>query len=343
MKLLLFTQSVNTEDPLFGFFIPWISEIAKRVEKVEVICLTEGKHTLPANVRVYSLGKERRASRIHYVLRFYQYLWRLRRTYDAVLVHMNPEYMLLGGLYWRVHGIRSALWYNHPYRGLRLSLAALFANRLFYTSPYAATAHFAKAKRMPAGIDTTLFRPLSESRTRTALYMQGRVMPSKKIEVALHALRILRTTLPEATLTLVGPEDPVYGRKLREDFADLVEAGAVVFAGPKLNADTPMLYARAGVSINLAAAGHFDKTALEPMACETPVVLSSKAFADIVPSEWIVPEGDPVALAKTFARLITLSETDYAALGALERTGVVQSHSLEALADRLVRELNAVS
>lgn len=342
MRLLIFTQAMDSEDPFVGFFVAWVEMLASRVEHIEVICLKEGKHALPENVRVHSLGKEERHSRVQYVIRLARYLWALRHSYDTVLVHMNPEYLLFAGWYWRLRGIPTALWYNHPYHGIRLSLAARLANKIFYTSPYAATAHFAKAQRMPAGIDTDLFHPGATPHERTHLYMQGRVAPSKRVHVALEALRILRATVPNATLTLVGPEDPVYGKELRRAYADLVLARAVTFVGPLAHKETPSHYARAGVALNLAAAGHFDKTVLEPMACETPVVLSSQAFADLVPAEWIVPEEDPQALAETIARLIALSPSDYAALGAHGRAQVEKLQSLKALGDRLVKELHAV-
>jgi len=342
MKLLIVTQAVDNQDPLLGFFVRWVAELASRVERVEVICLWEGVHTLPENVRVHSLGKERGISRVSYVVNFYRYLYRLRGTYTAVLVHMNPEYMLLGGLYWRARRTRCALWYNHPYSGLRLRLAVLLANTIFYTSPFAATACYKKAKQMPAGIDTDLFRPLREVRHRAHIYMQGRLMPSKRVEVALQALRILRMTVPTATLSLVGPEDQGYGQALREDFADLLACGAVEFAGPRVNHTTPASYARAGASVNLAASGHLDKSVLESMACETPVVLSSTAFKGMIPSEWIVPEGDAEALAEALARLIALPPREFVALARAEREAVIRTHSLRTLVNELVRDLSAV-
>jgi len=62
MKLLVVTQVVDTEDPVLGFFVRWVEELAKHVESVEVICLREGKHMLPVNVHVHSLGKEHEQS-----------------------------------------------------------------------------------------------------------------------------------------------------------------------------------------------------------------------------------------------------------------------------------------
>ncbi|HVX90780.1 MAG TPA: glycosyltransferase family 4 protein [Candidatus Paceibacterota bacterium] len=345
MNLLILTQAVDQDDPVLGFFHRWIEKLAPHMEHVEVICLREGKHALPSNVRVHTLGKPRGETRslgflarMRYTWRFYRLAFALRARYQTVFVHMNAEYVALAGLFWRLAGKYVALWYNHPDHPLALRVAARFANRLFYTSPYAASAGYAHAHRMPAGIDTDIFSARPVPRDRTALYMQGRITPGKRVDVALDALTIVRQEVP-ATLTIVGPEDPGYGDILRAQFADLVAADAARFIGTRRNDDTPPLMSGAGVAINLAAAGHFDKTALEPMACETPVVVGSPAFAGLVPAEWVVPERDPAALAQAILRIIRLPEAEYAALGKSLRAAVVREQSLDILIERLVVEL----
>ena len=163
-------------------------------------------------------------------------------------------------------------------------------------------------------------------------------MPSKHVHIALEALQIVRKTA-RAKLMLVGPEDQVYGGGLRKRFTDLVDSGAVVFAGPKHHAETPALYSAAGVSVNLAAAGHFDKSVLESMACETPVIVSSPAFADIIPTEWIVKENDPSDLAAALERLIVLPEMEYRVLKEELRTQVIAKHSIIKLSEQLIHVL----
>ncbi len=338
MKLLIVTQAVDQEDPVLGFFTRWIEEFAKQVERIEVICLKEGKHMLPANVRVYSLGKEGGVSRVKYILNFYTYIWRLHHDYDTVFVHMNPEYVILGGPLWRLWGKHVAFWYNHPHAGVRFSIAAYLSNVILFTSIYAASAKLTHARQMPAGIDTDVFKPRSIPHNRQSIYVQGRIMPSKRVHIALEALRLLRRTV-SAELALVGPEDSVYGRDLRTRFADIIDSGAVVFAGPKNNAETPMLYAAAGVSVNLAAAGHFDKSVLESMACGTPVILSSPAFTGLIPTEWIVRENDSPALAVALLRLMTLPEEEYHMLGEELRAHVIAKHSLAKLGEQLIQVL----
>jgi len=354
MKLLIVTQAVDENDPVLGFFTNWLAVFATRFSRIEVICLREGKHALPENVRIWSLGKEKTAResaradvlsdmiyhitrRIVFSFRFVSLVWRLRHEYDAVLVHMNPEYVILGGAWWRAAGKKVALWYNHPHKGVRFTLAALLANKLFYTSPYAAPAGRAKAIRMPAGIDTMLFSPPSSSakRERALVYVQGRVAPSKRVDAMLRAVRTLREKIPAARIVLAGPVDPNYDEMLRWEFEDLVKANALTFAGSVPNAKSPANFSAAGVSMNLAASGHFDKSVLEALACETPVIVSSKAFAGIIPPRLTVPENDAAALAKALSAVITMPEVEYHELGVTLRSAVVDTQSLDKLADAL--------
>src|ERR1700722_5572507 len=102
MKLLILTQKVDINDPILGFFHSWINTLSLRFEKVTVICLEKGQYNLPPNVKVLSLGKEYRRSRFNYVKKFYSYIWSERDEYDAVFVHMNQEYVLLGSLFWKL-------------------------------------------------------------------------------------------------------------------------------------------------------------------------------------------------------------------------------------------------
>lgn len=120
------TQVVDLEHPVLGFFHRWIIEFAKHCEHVHVICLQEGKHDLPANVSVHSLGKEMGKGRLVYLYRFYRLIWSLRREYDKVFVHMNQIYVILGAPVWKLLGKRVGLWYVHKQVSVSLRLAVFF-------------------------------------------------------------------------------------------------------------------------------------------------------------------------------------------------------------------------
>ncbi|MEX0933939.1 MAG: glycosyltransferase [Candidatus Paceibacterota bacterium] len=295
MKLLIITQKMDTQDPVLGFFVRWVEELAKHAESVHVIALEVGEHNLPENVTVHSLGKEKEKkeqsiihnskfiilAKLKYVWTFYRYIFQLRKEYDAVFVHMNPEYIVLGGLLWRLWNKTIGLWYNHTVGSMWLKIAQPFTNYVFHTSPFAYTARYKNAHRMPAGIDTEVFKPHPEvEKIPKSIYFQGRVAPAKRVHIIIEAFSELYQNGEANLLTLVGPEDENYTKPLKEKFRSLIEEEALVFKGVVPNSKTPELYTSHSVSVNLTDDGNYDKTVLESLACGTSVITSSRAFSD---------------------------------------------------------------
>src|SRR6185436_5037637 len=127
-------------------------------EEIQVICLKKGDYDLPKNVHVYSLGKEaahgpRSWKRLLYIARLWRYVWRLRRSYGAVLVLQNQEYPLSAGWLWLLLGKKVYLWRNHYMGNWITAMAIFFCTKVFYTSRHSYTAHFSKGVKMPVGID----------------------------------------------------------------------------------------------------------------------------------------------------------------------------------------------
>jgi len=116
-----------------------------------------GEYHLPNNVRVFSLGKEHGASPWRYVFSFYRLIWRERKNYDAVFVHMNQEYVLLGGFLWKLFGKKVTMWRNHFAGNFLTSIAAALSNKMFCTSEHSYTARYKKTSIMPVGIDMDTF------------------------------------------------------------------------------------------------------------------------------------------------------------------------------------------
>ncbi|OGZ15184.1 MAG: hypothetical protein A3G11_01050 [Candidatus Lloydbacteria bacterium RIFCSPLOWO2_12_FULL_51_9] len=166
MRLLIVTQKVDTRDDLLGFFHQWIREFAKHCELVTVICLEEGVHSLPLNVKILSLGKENSkfqipnskfTARFKYIVNFYRYVWGERKNYDAVFVHMNTEYMVLAGWLWRLMKKKLALWHVHFEVNWRLWVAEKFAHVIFTTTPDGCRVKSKKVHAIGHGIDVTRF------------------------------------------------------------------------------------------------------------------------------------------------------------------------------------------
>ena len=285
MKLLIVTQAVDSEDPILGFFVRWIEELAKQVERVEVVCLREGKHTLPANVRVYSLGKERRsASSLVYAIRFKKLVWQLRRDYDAVFVHMNQEYILIGGWLWKLLGKRIYLWRNHYAGSWLTDVAAAFCVKVFCTSKRSYTAKYKKTVIMPVGVDTERFFPDAKTarKPRSILFF-SRMSPSKRPEMLLEALKLLAERGVEFSADFYGsplPKDQSYYDELvkKADTPDLKRR--VSFYPSIPNDQAPGLYRTHEIFVNASPSGMLDKTIFEAAASGCIVLAASADFAE---------------------------------------------------------------
>lgn len=296
MKLLIITQTVDIEDPVLGFFVRWIEEFAKRTEHIEVICLKEGKHELPANVRVHSLGKERSSaertifSRVAYAGRFLSLIWKLRNEYDTIFVHMNPEYVVLGGLFWRLWGKRCALWYTHKSVDTKLRLAALLASIIFTASKESFRLPTQKLYIMGHGIDTEFFSPDSSVVRTDWILSVGRLTKSKR-----HDLIIRAAARANRDLRIVGdgPE-----RKNLEVLASALGARVHFLGG----LSQPLLrdeYRRAVVFVHTSETGSLDKTVLEALATDTPVITTSGAYQEF---PVLASEATPEAIAEALGR-----------------------------------------
>lgn len=270
-NLLICTQKMDESDHLLGFFVNWLRALAPYFDTVTVLCLERGEvSNLPKNCSIYSLGKEHGArSSWVYSWRFWRILVMMRQTYNSVFVHMNTEYLLLAGLWWRLRGKRVALWRNHPAGSWLTDIAIYLAHVVFYTSEQSYTARFAKAVRMPVGIPLPDVRPTHDD-AATFLFL-GRISPIKRIDTIVEAFR--RAALSNgALLRIIG--DPV-SLTANNDYAKYVQdcidvarsEGRLVLRGAGVRPeDTPVLYAKHSFFVNATDPGSFDKTILEAAA-----------------------------------------------------------------------------
>lgn len=314
MNLLIVTQKVDKNDGVLGFFHAWIEEFAKHCENITVICLQKGECDLPENVQVLSLGKEEGGSRLKYFFRFYRYIWRERENYDSVFVHMNKEYVLLGGALWRAWGKKVTLWSNHKKGNVLTTIAVWLSDAVFCTSKFSYTAQFKKTKIMPVGVDVELFKKnISAERTKNSILCVGRISPIKNVGVLIEALLLLDTEGNNFMLTLVGdslPKDAEYAAMIKTKAIPLLEKGKIQFLGSVPNDKTPEIYNRHEIYVNLTDSGSFDKTILEAMACECIPIASNALLKDILTERFLFTEKNVADLAKKLQAALSLSENE---------------------------------
>lgn len=342
MKLLVVTQTIDKEDKTLGFFHDWVSELAKKCEKVSVICLYRGRTDLPENVFVYSLGKESGASRTKYLVKLFSYIWKYRGDYDEVFVHMNQEYVLFGGLIWKILGKKIFFWRNHPRGSLLTFLAVALSTKVFCTSSSSFTARFKKTSLQPAGVNTRLFRPaMGVARAKYSVCMVGRISPIKHIFEGLEAVRFMVESGEQVSLVIVGNvgekiEDKEYLIKLQSYISENNLHSYVRFEPAILTEDLPRLYSSYEVCLNLTDEGSFDKTIVEAAACGAVPVVSNKSLSKFLPEECVTDrkiDGIVSAIRKMFQPQNRLKLQD-------KLVEFVKSQSLESLVKNLGREMN---
>lgn len=340
MKLLVLTQAVDLDDPILGFMHRWIEEIAANFERVEVICLKEGRHDLPGNVSVHSLGKESGRSRIKYISRFYKYVFSLRKEYDAVFVHMNQEYVLLGGLLWILLRKPVVLWRNHKLGLYSTRIAAALSRTVCYTSPSAYVARFSNAVQMPIGIDTELFhrkvRPPGPS-GKSILFL-GRIDGVKRPLLFLDALKALVAQGVSFHADIYGAptysDDPFFAT-FKAALAPLESSGHAALYPSVKNSDTPAIYGTHAVYVNLTPSGSFDKTIGEAMACGCIVVTCNAALRGILPDKLIVESESGAEVARAIKAALELSAEEREQVVHTCGEYVEREHSLGLLVEKL--------
>lgn len=334
MKLLVLNQKMDQNDPILGFFHEWVRRLSERVESLTVVCLEKGDCDLPSNVRVFSLGKESGRSRLKYLRNFYRLIWQRRNDYQIVFVHMNPEYVIWGGLIWRLLGKKIFFWYNHRQGGTRARIAFLFAQKIFYTSPLAFASRFKKARQMPAGIETEKFKPGDpKSRIPRLILSLGRISPVKRIDLLIEALDLLAADGVDFSARVYGEppdRDRPYYEKIRRQF----------FYPSVPPQKTPAIYNQAEIFVNLTPSGSFDKTILEAMACATLIIAANQSLAKILPESFLYAGANPRHLADKIKTILNLREEEKEDYRRRFRDYAVKEHDLRLLADKLSRYFN---
>lgn len=266
MKLLIATQAVDTGDSVLGFFVRWIEECARHCEKVTVVCLRAGTYSLPDNVEVIALGE---APRFMRAVRLWHTCISRRAEYDAVFVHMNPEYLVAAGWLWKLMRKRIALWYTHKSVNLKLRIAAAYADIICTASRESFRLPSSKVRVMGHGIDTEFFSPNANVARGDWLLSVGRLMPSKR-----HDLAIQKAAEEGRTLRIAGdgPE-----RARLESIAQKQHT-RVQFLGALTQAQLRDEYRTAAYLIHTSETGSLDKVVLEALACGLPVRTNDPAL-----------------------------------------------------------------
>ncbi len=198
MRVLLITQEIDENSALLGVTLTWIRHLAPKVDYVAVLALSVGAANLPANVSLYSMGKERSANKLFLLRNFYSHLWRLlrRREVDVVFVHMVPRYAILAAPLARLFGVPIVLWNAHGTVSRYLRIAHNLVAAVVTASPASFRINSPKRIVTGHGIDADYFTAAEQEPTATA---EGRRLQTCATDPATHSRRLQTCATGAAT------------------------------------------------------------------------------------------------------------------------------------------------
>lgn len=347
MNLLMFNLAVDAEHVTLAFGLRWIEALAQRFEHIDLVTMYEGRHRLPANVRVWSVGRERGYPKWFRVLRFYWLTFAvLRQRRPAVVFsHMIPLFSVLFWPLAKLWSLPSVLWYAHGATPRMLRFAHRLVDRVVSSTPQGFRLASDKVDFIGQGIDAGLYpyRPRQRGDV-LRLVTVGRLAPSKGQDRLVDALATWEhgknvpwhlTVVGDATSA--GERD--FAATVRRMAANRLPSDRITFTG-RLDAEAiaPLL-ATADLFINLGTTGSLDKAIVEAMASGCPVVSCNDAFRAIAEAEGFpdcVVGDSPAALPKILDEFANMSDEQCRQLGEMQSRVARRDHTLDGLIERLI-------
>lgn len=289
MNLLMFNLAVDAEHVTLAFGLRWIEELAKRFDHIDVVTMYEGKHRLPPNVKVWSVGRERGYPKWFRVLRFYWLLARVWRERPPAVAfsHMIPLFSVLFAPVARITRCPSILWYAHGATPRTLRLAHRLVDLVVTSTPQGFRILSEKSRVIGQGIDLDLF-PF-QPRTSGSIFRivtVGRLAPSKGQDVLISALNGWCPADGRPwKLTIVGDatsdSERAFADKVRRQAQAVSAPNHVEFTGRLPPSDIAGHLREADVFVSLGTTGSLDKAIVEAMASGCPVLSCNDAFAEL--------------------------------------------------------------
>ena len=290
-----------------------------------------------------------------YMLTVFLFLHRMRHSYDIIHCHLaqgfhSPVSLLVRALFKKKIVIKiGATGPLSDFKMLQRVLLGNFFLRLLRHADRIITVcgqatveartmgiPFSSIEQIPNGVDTDLFRPLSDRKKNSCITFVGRLDYMKGVHVLLQAFQLLKQKNSDACLQIIGngPErEPL--KKMAQEFGI---SDSVVFCG-EVQDVAPRLQQSAALVLPSLSEG-LSNVVLEAMACGLPVVATRAGgtvdlINDGVSGILVEPERADTLCEALYQ---ILSDTTLAQrLGAEARRVVEKQFSLQTIVSRYIQ------
>ena len=340
-NLVIITQRVDEADDILGFFVDWIREFAKHYSNVSVITLASGRYNLPANVKVYSLGKERGRSKIFWPFILYWRLFQLVPKSDGIFAHMSPLFAISAWPVAFVFNKRIILWYLHKSVTARLKLANILSSRIVTANRDSLYLKSQKIVEVGHGIDIEKFQCIRNwDNKEINILSVGRISPIKNYETLISA--VSQIDYPSLKISIIGrpfySHDDEYEARLKRMVNDLNLGDRVKFSGFISHNEIAPYYCQAQICVGLTPKGGIDKVILEAMAADCLVLTSNSVMAKYLgdyAGQLTFNHDDASHLKERLENLFALPAIEKEKISRYLRESVQKYHSLSNCVNRI--------
>lgn len=206
---------------------------------------------------------------------------------------------------------------------------------------------------IPNGIDTCRFAPDLDAGARvrrewnvpeneSLIGLVGRLDPIKDHPTFLEAAALLIRQRGDARFVCVGDGKTPYRDELRRMAERLRIADRVLFAG--LRKDIRAVYNSFDLATLTSLGEGFPNVVGEAMACGIPCVVTNAGDSERIVGNtgFVVPPGDPQALARGWQRVLEMRREEKSDLGKQARDRIVALYGTEVFVDRTEETLRAL-
>lgn len=333
MHLLIVTQRVDKEDENLGAFYYWFERLSREFDEVTIITSYIGKTDFSANVKMYSLGKERNTGKFIRLKTFFEFFSYHYAKCDAVFFHQIPEFVIAAAPFLLSLKKRSVLWYAHKSVTLRLKFAERLVDFIATSSVEGFRLPSKKVIYTGQAINTELFVPRQQdtvnAEKKLKLITIGRISPIKNYEQIINACAAgMRIWPHEWSLSIVGgpilPRDFSYLESLKHLIAEKNLISHITFLGSAGYSKIPALLQDHDIFVNVSGTGSLDKAVFEAMSVGLSVLTANESYRSIVPDAYFLDHTNPEFLAERIKQLSAETRPNSAL-----RQIVLDNHSLD--------------
>jgi glycosyltransferase involved in cell wall biosynthesis len=224
---------------------------------------------------------------------------------------MNPEYVILGGLFWKLWKKPVILWYMHRAVNMRLYLAEKLVTKIFTGSPESVRIKTSKKEVVGHGIMIENVIQAKEEalvgKGTLKILTVGRISRVKNIEKIIDTAVILKEKNIPFLLDIIGPsitDDDVEYKKYLLNRVEGCGLGSIVhFRDAIPHEEIIRQYASYHLFLHTSATGSLDKVVLEALAAGLVVFTTSDVVYKGSNEEFLVKLA-PKASGKDIAEAI---------------------------------------